>query len=296
VPVFHNVLVGVDGRSNGRDAITLASRLADPDATLTLAHVHGGLSHLVTSGLTHTGGEASQELLERERSAGGVDAQLISVTAPTPGEGLHQQAERQGADLLVVGSSDRAVFGRAMLGDDTRAALNGAPCAVAIAARGYAEQPSTLGVIGVAYNGTPESEAALAAARTLAARLKSTISALDVVSLPAYALTGAAMAPLGTGEMIKAVVDEARDRINALPHIDAQAVYGIPGEELATYSEKVDLLIVGSRGYGPIRRLILGSTSNYLQRHARCCLLVMPRASNGTTPAKTPVDPNPTQA
>jgi nucleotide-binding universal stress UspA family protein len=41
----------------------------------------------------------------------------------------------------------------------------------------------------------------------------------------------------------------------------------------------MDVLVVGSRGYGPIKRLVLGSTSNYLQRHARCSLLVLPRAS-----------------
>ena len=38
--MFNNVLVGVDGRPHGRDAIVLASRLKDPDGKLTLAHVH----------------------------------------------------------------------------------------------------------------------------------------------------------------------------------------------------------------------------------------------------------------
>ena len=44
--MFKNVLVGVDGSSNGRDAIALASRLIDPaDGKLTLAHVYGGELH-----------------------------------------------------------------------------------------------------------------------------------------------------------------------------------------------------------------------------------------------------------
>jgi len=45
----------------------------------------------------------------------------------------------------------------------------------------------------------------------------------------------------------------------------------------------VDLLVVGSRSYGPVKRLVVGSTSNYLERHARCALLVLPRphASDG---------------
>jgi hypothetical protein len=45
-----------------------------------------------------------------------------------------------------------------MLGDDTRAALNGAPCAVAIAPLGYADGRASICKIGVAYNASPESE------------------------------------------------------------------------------------------------------------------------------------------
>jgi hypothetical protein len=63
-----------------------------------------------------------------------------------------------------------------MLGDDTRSALNGAPCAVAIAVRGYAEHPRPLVTIGVGYNDTPESEAALALARA------SVVSPQEIIS------------------------------------------------------------------------------------------------------------------
>jgi nucleotide-binding universal stress UspA family protein len=55
--------------------------------------------------------------------------------------------------------------------------------------------------------------------------------------------------------------------------------YGEPSEELAQFSEELDLLIVGSRSYGPVGRLFNGSTSNYLARRARCPLLVLPRSA-----------------
>ena len=86
--------------------------------------------------------DSSQQLLEVGRAAAGVEAELMSIVALSSGRALHEQAERQGADLLVVGSCSRGTFGRVMLGDDTRSALNGAPCAVAIAARGFAESSS----------------------------------------------------------------------------------------------------------------------------------------------------------
>ena len=56
-------------------------------------------------------------------------------------------------------------------------------------------------------------------------------------------------------------------------------MYGLTGEELAAFGDEVQLLVVGSRGYGPMKRLILGSTSDYLERHARCSLLVLPRSA-----------------
>lgn len=268
--MFKTVLVGVDGRPNGRDAIALASRLTDPDGQMTLAHVHHG----EVAG----GREDSLALLERERSAAAVEAELVSLVSTSPGRGLHEQAERQSADLLVVGSCSRGAVGRAMLGDDTRAALNGAPCAVAVASLGYAAHPTPISKIGVAYNGSPESVAALALARELATPSAAMVHALEVVTLPAGAY-GGLVAP-SIGESINLMVEEAKTRMQELPGVEGRAVYGLAGEELAAFADEVDILVVGSRGYGPIRRLVLGSTSDFLQRHARCSLIVLPRPAN----------------
>ncbi len=279
--MFKNVLVGVDGRPNGRDAIALASRLIDSAGRMTLAHVHAGElrpSHAISPGLVREERAASQELLEQERAAAGLSAELVSMVALSPGSGLHMQAEEQDADLLVVGSSGRSAVGRAMLGDDTRAALNGAPCAVAIAARGYAQQPVPIAKIGVAYNGSQESRAALAVARKLAAQIDAGLYALQVVAITSYAYSGIVVPDLaGT---IEELAKEADDELKKLKDVSARAVYGLSGEELAAFGDEVDILLVGSRSYGPLRRLVLGSTSDYLERHARCSLLVLPRGAS----------------
>jgi nucleotide-binding universal stress UspA family protein len=52
---------------------------------------------------------------------------------------------------------------------------------------------------------------------------------------------------------------------------------GDPAEELATLAELLDLLVLGSRAYGPSGRLLSGSTSTQLARRAACPLLVVPR-------------------
>ena len=162
-----------------------------------------------------------------------------------------------------------------LLDDDTHAALNGAPCAMAVAPAGYAERPAAIREIGVAYNGSRESEHALTVARTLAGEYSAKLSALEAVSLPSYALVGGG-APVA--DAINRLVEDARERIAALGGVEAHASYGVPAEELSLYSASLDLLVVGSRGYGPVGRLVHGSMSQKLARTARCPLLVLTRA------------------
>jgi nucleotide-binding universal stress UspA family protein len=290
--MFRKVFVGVDGKPAGRDAIALARMLGEPGARLTLARVYGDA---FTPG-RHAGVEVeaearadSERLLATERETAGIDADLISVCAPSVGRGLHALAETHAADLLVVGSHSRGLVGRVLVGNDTRASLNGASCAVAVAPRGYAAvAPAGFATVGVGYDFSDESEAALAVARALAARDHARISALHVVSLPTWGY----MAPMpgNWGEILEEDRKAAEERIGAIDGVEATAVYGLPGEELAAFGGRVDLLVVGSRSYGPMRRLILGSTSSGLARHARCPLLVLPRTAALGKPSDADAD------
>ena len=100
--MFENVLVGVDSRPNGRDAITLAGQLVDRAGRLTLAHVHSGrLDPGQVPGEEveeRKERDASRELLQREQARAVVSAELASVAAPSPGRGPHLQA---GASALI---------------------------------------------------------------------------------------------------------------------------------------------------------------------------------------------------
>ena len=57
-------------------------------------------------------------------------------------------------------------------------------------------------------------------------------------------------------------------------------VVGHPAEELIRADEGLDLLVLGSRRWGPVRRLALGSTSERVIRDAACPVLVPPRRSD----------------
>jgi nucleotide-binding universal stress UspA family protein len=156
--VYYSIVIGVDGREGGRDAIALAKRLASPGASFTLAHVaaRGPVSwwrhHMAEERVFD--GEAS--MLDAERQSAAIPAGIVCVGGVPPARGLHDLARERGADLIVVGCSRHALIGRVLLGDDARASLDRAPCAVAIAPRGYAHSHPPLVDIGVGYKTSPE--------------------------------------------------------------------------------------------------------------------------------------------
>jgi nucleotide-binding universal stress UspA family protein len=273
--MFKNVLVGVDGRPSGRDAIALAAQLVEPRGRLTLAHVYHDvpLSPLAVAGMLVEEQPKEMEMLERERAQCGVGAELIAVPARTPGQGLHEEAERRGADLLVLGTCRHGIVGRVILGNDTRDAINGAPCAIAVAPLGYAEDPKPIQTVGVGYDHSRESEAALEAAKELAHSLHAKVRAREVVAIPATGFFGS------SGSGIDEMIEQAEQHMRALPDVEGDAVYGLTGQELAAFSGECDLLIVGSRGYGPVRRVIFGSTALQLQSLAKGPLLILPRGA-----------------
>jgi nucleotide-binding universal stress UspA family protein len=277
--VFSNVLVGVDGRQGGRDAIAFAKQLAAVDAQITLAHIYSNDWMLGRGAALALPGEReeSERLLIAERDAAALEAELVSLTDSPAGRGLLRLAERRAADVLVVGSCHRGLLGRVFLGDQTTGALNGAPCAVAVAPLGYAASSGGIQTLGVGYDGSPESELALETARELAAHHGAAIKARAVVSL--QSIPYGEPIPDNWPEVAKQLVDEELRRLRGLTDIEGDVTYGEPSEELAQFSEELDLLIVGSRSYGPVGRLFNGSTSNYLARRARCPLLVLPRSA-----------------
>jgi len=98
--MFGNVLVGVDGRSGGRDAIAFAKQLVDRGARITLVHVYGDVWTLGRGGALLLAIERadSEQMLERERDAASVEAELLSSPASAVGRALHELAEHQRDD------------------------------------------------------------------------------------------------------------------------------------------------------------------------------------------------------
>ncbi len=98
---------------------------------------------------------------------------------------------------------------------------------------------------------------ALELGRLVAAEHHAKLSACQAVSTPAYLCLGYLASPAPVEAVsIPREVDQARERIAALGGVELHATYGDPVEELTLYSASLDLLVIGSRGYGPLGRLV----------------------------------------
>jgi nucleotide-binding universal stress UspA family protein len=164
------------------------------------------------------------------------------------------------------------------MGVDCRAALNGTPCALGVAPRGYALAPHSPRRLGVGYDGSAESEAALTAARELATAHAGAIKAFWVVSL--QDVREDKPIPADWPSAIDELVERHAESLAQVEGVEGVVTYWGPREELVQAGKELDLLIVGSRGYGPVGRLCMAACpGTWLgTRLARSwCFLVGPR-------------------
>ncbi|HEY5189110.1 MAG TPA: universal stress protein [Solirubrobacteraceae bacterium] len=271
--LYGTVLVAIDGRDGGRDAAALARRLASPEADFQLVYVSAPeFGHSTSLDRADPAGFA--HLVEAERALCGPRARVLRTSASSPGDGIDRAADELGADLIVVGSSHRNGISRLFSGDDVKALLHRTARPIAVAPRGYAARPRPISRIGVAVDSRPASEIALRHASALRDEVHGKMVPVSVVE-PHYYPSGWTMVAVPYADP-EVELASARERLEGIAGPDLQLVYGLPGEELARFSELVDLLVVGSRRNGTLQRLMLGSTSEYLTRHVYAPLLITP--------------------
>lgn len=256
--MYRTVIVGSDARPGGDDARALAGRLAAPDGRIVVATVFDPRWPAVPP--------AGHRITADRRVS------FQTVAGGTAALGLHALARSLGADLIVVGSSDRGRWGRMVAGDDTRQTVRGAPCAVAVAPRGYTDHDGDIGAIGVGWTKGPQAAAALAAARALAAPTGARLEALEVITAPNPVLAPGTY-PHGS---LTAAVGRAQERLATLDGVRTHAMLGVPVEELAHWSHSLDLLVVGATHRGALGVVLAGSVPEQLARRLSAPLLVVP--------------------
>jgi nucleotide-binding universal stress UspA family protein len=227
-------------------------------------------------------GEDARVLAERVAERDGGELKVVNVEKGSPADALQALAERGEADLIVLGSTHHAAFGSVAPGSVAEHLLHGARCRLIIAPKGYGHKDHSqdrLRVVAVGYDGMAESQAALDEAATLATKFGGSMKVIGVATpSPPMAAAAAAQAGPEAGPDFQTrlydAVAELPSELRALPVIDR----GDPVQKLLEEAEVgVDLLVLGSRGFGPVMRLLIGSVSSRVIRAAPCPVLVVPR-------------------
>ena len=281
--------VAVDGHPSGRDAAVLGARLARAtggELMLIAIHEEPLVPIALPGGMSWTALEKrARRTLAETRDSLAPGARIAVHPDVLVWRGLRHVVRQEHRDLLVVGSAHKADAGRVQLGRSAGELLGHLECALAIAPSGFEHHPEKgLDRIGVGFDGTPGSRAALDLAVSIAS---SNGAALEVRS----AIDDGVAGGLRTEQIVlegNAVTE--RQLISAFER-DLAAVSGIgvptnlevgvgmPTDVLAELCDEVDLLVLGSGHSGPPGCVQPGGTGRGVLGLATRPVLVAPRPS-----------------
>lgn len=285
-----SIVVGCDGSPESEHAITWAMTYADA--------FHGRLTVVtawdwpVVEGAAVTYGDydpakaARDHALTAAHNAGlEIEPKEIVVEKGRPTRALLDHAAK--ADLLVVGSHGWGRMSRLMLGSVSNGCVHHSPVPVVVTrARSTVGGRPPSGVV-VGFDDSPESRRALGWAIDYAERLDEQLIVVMVLQLVPPPMPIRYAAPLSAVHvsdqidltrdwLTDVVAKEQAERgrtLRSAPRI--RVLEGSPSAVLVQQSSNAALTVVGSRGSGGFRRMLLGSTSSTLVNHAESPVAVI---------------------
>jgi nucleotide-binding universal stress UspA family protein len=213
-----------------------------------------------------------------------VDVDVVAAPGPVA-HGLLAAAE--GAELLVVGSRGRGAVRSTVLGSVALHAVTHARCPVVVVHPGADVAPVRPRVV-VGVDGSDGSREALARAVAEAGRLDADVTAIAAYSVRTY-WSGAYQAAVPPVERLREAVRSQAEgmvaEVGAPPRVAVLPVEGPAGDALVRAADGAELLVVGSRGRGAVRGMLLGSVALHCVIHAPCPVMVVPSGRSGEGPA-----------
>lgn len=279
------IVVGVDGSESALNAARWAAAEAKRRGLgLRVVHVwgvtdgyYGGGLPLPASAFDVLEQEAERVLNQAVEAARQTEPELpvtgeMPCLAPIP----HLVELSRTARMIVLGSTGRGGFSGMLVGSTTVAVSTHAHCPVAVIRGQEHTGPVVVGIDG-SEAGVPAIEVAFdeAAQREVPLVALHVWSDLDYDS--AFGSTRYLAGGEGLGEEEQRVLAEAlAGWQEKYPDVVVQRVVlnDRPRHQLLEWSKRAALVVVGCRGRGGFRGLLLGSTSQALIHHAECPVLI----------------------
>lgn len=257
-------------------------------APLVLVVVHKG---------EHAGdGDGALDRLRQDLEGRDTAAEVRMVEGNTAAQGLERAMRDLEPELVVVGATRRSASGSMLVGTTAERVLHASRCPVAVVPQGYEAPPGGVRLVGVAFAPTPEGRDALHVAATLARSRGVALRAITALD-PAHAEDQSPgllarqhhdadpAEDVHARERLGAVAAFQQAVADAAPDLetDLDVLVQDPADALVAAARHVDMLVMGSRAYGPKRAVLLGSVSRRVMEQATCPVLIVPRgAAEGT--------------
>ena len=286
------ILLATDGSREAELAATTAAALAKgTDSELHVVHV-GPFMPMLFSTMEEEPARMAREARKTldgavgQLEAAGGDVAQAHLRVGGASEEIVALAEELGAGLIVMGNRGRGGVRRALMGSVSDSVVRHAHCPVLVVRAASIAFPTR---ILVATDGSKEAELASSSAADLAERTGSELHVVYVGHMPPviYESPGALAldrdlqsrmqerAEEGTRTKLDEQVQRVREAGGEVA--GAHAKLGRPDAEIAGLAEELGagLIVLGSRGLGPLRSALMGSVSHSVVRHAHCPVLVV---------------------
>jgi nucleotide-binding universal stress UspA family protein len=282
------IVVGVDPLRHDPEAPVLAALLARATGApvLAVAVYRDDAPPWPGSGLRERElrGAAVARLLAVEPAFHGLALETAAIAGPSAARVLHDCAEERGAGLLVVGSTHHGVTGRIALGSTADRLLHGTTCPIAVAPLDFAERMRGIDRVGAAFVDSEEGHEALRAAVALATACGADLHAATAIEPIAWSTSLVQSYDISADlehrrRHAAITLRHALDRLQPAMPSQVEVLVDAPVPALAQLSDDVDLLVCGSRGYGPLGSVLLGGVSRRLIHRAACPVVVVPRGT-----------------
>ena len=272
-----SIVVGIDGSAGSAEALRWAVEEARlHDARVVALRCWGGRDHLSREGWDEERTEDEQraidELAALVRGAVPEDVELVEQRTldARPEWGLLEVGAD--ADLVVVGARGATGMKGLVVGSVSQQVVHHAHVPVAVVRHTRWPVPPRRVVVGV--DGSPASRRALAWALEEARRRGAMLEAVHAWSEHGRLSVADADGEQAAREQLAVAVGDVDTSVLAQP-VGQVVVHGSAGPAIVDVAAGAELVVVGSRGLGGFKELLLGSVGQHVAHHAPCPVIVV---------------------